>query len=133
MRDELDPEDLPASLKEMVDVIGLQATLKLVEARGGVRLYVPFEIKPEHWISRLIGFEQAVKLARYYGGQDPFFIPRALDAVIAVRNREIRQKYSMGKTQAELAREYSLTERWVREIVNEVPAGDRQVDLFGKG
>lgn len=132
MRDDLALEDLPASLREMVDVIGLQATLQLVEHKGGIRLYVPFEMKPEHWLARLLGFETAAKLAKYYGGQDPFDIPRALGAVIAARHRLIRDKYAKGKTQAELAREFNLTERRVRDIVNEVQADDPQAPLFGR-
>lgn len=130
MHDELDIGELPASLQEMVRVIGLPATLSLVDLRGGIRLYVPFEMTPEHWLSRLIGFEAAVKLARYYGGQDPFFIPRALNAMIAARNKVIKDKYSKGKTQAQLAREFNLTERWVRDIVNAEPAPVRQASFW---
>ncbi len=130
--DTIDIDDLPATLREMAALIGLVATLTLVRHFGGTRLYVPKAAAPEHIIARLIGFEAMVRLCTHYGAQfQGLDIPRALDATIAVRNREIRRQAALGKSHRELAREFHLTERWVREILGEAPLPSGQADLFG--
>ena len=49
-------DDLPESLREVVELIGLSATLKLVEHYGGlIAVYVPREIEPDHRLARDLG------------------------------------------------------------------------------
>jgi hypothetical protein len=131
--DHIDIEDLPGTLREMAALIGLVPTLVLVRHYGGTRVYVPREIGPEHPLARLIGFEAAHRLAQHYGGlMQHFDVPRALDAMIQVRNREIRRKASMGMSHRLLALEYRMTERHVRNILGEEPAAETQAKLFGQ-
>lgn len=131
--DSIDIEDLPATLREMAALIGLPHTLTLVRHYGGTRLYVPREATPEHLLARLVGFEAMARLCQHYGSGEHFDIPRALDATIAVRNREIRRQAQMGKSQRELALAYRMTERHVRNILGEAPMESPQVDMFGGG
>lgn len=124
--------DLPQQLQQVADIIGLQAALVLVKHYGGVRLYVPIQMTPEHILSRLIGFETALKLSKEFGGMDHFDIPRATGALRVVRNRQIADKYVKGKTLRQLALEYFMTERGIVKILAgvETSQADRQAKLF---
>ena len=87
-------EDLPEECRQIAEVIGLAATLALVQARGGEPLYLP---KPE-------------RLA------------------IQARNRAIRAQFD-GCNHHELARKFSLTVQWIREIVGRPRAKDCPTDI----
>ncbi|MFZ6748538.1 Mor transcription activator family protein [Undibacterium sp. Ren11W] len=130
--DSISIDDLPQQLRQVADLIGLQATLVLVRHYGGVRLYVPMLMTPEHILSRLIGFETALKLASEFGGIDHFDIPRATGALRLVRNRQIADKYVKGKSLRNLALEYAMTERAIVKILAGVGTTqeDRQANLF---
>ncbi|MGH6622903.1 MAG: Mor transcription activator family protein [Burkholderiaceae bacterium] len=127
---------LPAQLRKIAEVVGYTPALKLARHFGGVRLYVPAVMTPEHLLARLIGFEAAHRLAREYGGQMHFDIPRAqgpaLKLMVEERNAAIREKKRMGKSMRDLAMEYALSERWILKIVQDDDTSDDtgQPDLF---
>lgn len=130
--DQITLDDLPLQLRQIAGVVGLQAALLLVRNYGGVRLYVPVNMTPDHVLARLIGFEQAVKLSAEFGGMDHFDIPRAAGALRVVRNRQIAEKFVKGKSLRLLALEYVMTERAIQKILSECGASqeDRQAALF---
>ena len=137
MNPQLDPEnvsvdDLPRLLREMVALIGMQATLAIVQHYGGVRLYVPITMTPEHILARQIGVDAACKLSAEYGGLDHFYIPRAAVALRSARNTEIVDKFVKGITLRQLALSYGMTERGVTKILatQDVARDDRQTGLF---
>lgn len=131
-------EDLPQSLREMAQIIGVTHALTLARHFGGVRLYVPVTMTAEHMIARLIGFEAACRLAREYGGQPDLWIPRAqgwaMRALLGQRNAEIRAKRKRGASLRQLAMEYALTERRIYTIIKardgEEPPRPPQLDLL---
>ncbi len=126
---EIDIEDLPGILRELVELMGLPATLKLVDHYGGVRLYVPVKYDSEHVLVRQIGAPAATILIEHYGGEEHFDIPKAERALRAVRDRRIRAEYAF-KSRRRLAREYDLTERQIGNIVAGVEWDDGQESLF---
>lgn len=127
---QLDAALLPESLHDLVDAIGLQATLRLVEAFGGCRIWVPAEIEEDHAIAKAVGFLAARKLAAHCG-LSQLTIPRAVEAVRAARNVEIRTRRADGASTAELARDYALTERAIWRILAADDGPDpRQTTLF---
>lgn len=130
--DQVRLEDLPQQLRQIAAVVGLQATLILVHNYGGVRLYVPVNMTPDHIIARLIGFDLALKLAAEFGAMDHFDIPRAAGALRLVRNREIAEKFIKGKSLRQLALEYLMTERAIQKILAYcgTTQEDRQAALF---
>lgn len=137
MNPRLDPDnvsvdDLPRLLREMVALIGMQATLAIVQHYGGVRLYVPITMTPEHILARQIGADAAFKLSGEYGGLDHFYIPRAAVALRSARNTEIVDKFVKGVTLRQLALSYGMTERGVTKILatQDVARDDRQTGLF---
>jgi len=58
----------PAELAWLTDVIGAAATLVLIEARGGTRVYVPHATRTDTPLVREIGLDAARKLADAFAG-----------------------------------------------------------------
>lgn len=112
----LDFHALPASAQEVVDVIGMAPALALIDARGGVRTYIPSPIPADHWLIAIIGAEAAEQLAAVYAG-DELNLPRCCAAMRATLYRQICAAYDAGESAATLALAHGFTERWVYAIV----------------
>lgn len=123
-------ELLPKLLQDFVRLIGLPATMLLVERFGGLRIYIPNNPKPDHHFAQLIGFANLVKLAEVYGREDHFQLPKALRALKALRDTEIRAQH-WRKSIRQLAAEHNLTERHIVRILGSDPINDDQAKLFG--
>lgn len=116
-------------LQDIVRGIGLHLTMNLVEAYGGVRLYVPkLPLADDHYLVRLLGRKAAEKLQDMYGGDEHFDLPKAERALRAVRDAEIRNKRLHTSVRV-VALEYRLCERTIRLICGEME-DDRQSGLF---
>jgi len=113
---ELNTDLLPESLRDIADVIGMAATLNLVKAYGGVRLWVPVKLTPDHALVHAIGLQAARKLVEYCALEE-LWIPKAAAALRAVRDQTIRERRADGEQVARLALEYGLTDRRVWEIL----------------
>lgn len=109
-------DQLPESLKKIVELTDFESTFALVERHGGTTFHVPpFKmIHPHHDLALLIGLDNALKLARYYSG-DSIYLPRASHYLQAIRDEKIRADADT-LTTAELALKYKLSERWIRKI-----------------
>ncbi|TGG92514.1 hypothetical protein E4656_13665 [Natronospirillum operosum] len=123
----LSADNLPESLAEIVDAIGLESALKLVEALPGVRVYVPQQMPADHQLVTILGQEAAMLLAEHFGGE-ALNVARCLHALRGVRNTEIWQARHLGA--ARLALRFGLTERQVYSILAQVHANQDQMDLF---
>ncbi|WP_448252849.1 Mor transcription activator family protein [Ottowia oryzae] len=129
-------ELLPKLLQEFVRLIGLRATLDLVHAYGGLRIYVPSPERchAEHPFAKIIGLDNLLALAKVYGQEDHFTLPKATAALLAVRNARICDAYANHKTARELAAEHRLNERQIERIVAAAgvvaPVDRRQATLF---
>ena len=111
-------DDLPPSLRELVEIIGLPATLKFIECYGGlIRLYIPRELRAGNVLAKDIGITAARKLIARYGGEDIYNIPNCKRALCAVRDREIVDRFNHGNTATALMRDYNLTERYIWYIL----------------
>lgn len=128
---DLSTDLLPQVLQDFVRLIGLAATMILVEHFGGRRLYIPANPHPDHQLVKLIGLDNLVKLSRVYGLQDHFDIPKAERALRHLRDQKIRSEYGP-KSTSQLAREYNLTERQIWNIVGRPStSSSSQEQLFG--
>lgn len=125
----LSTELLPKVLQEFVRLVGLHATMLLVEKFGGLRIYIPLNPTPDHHFAQLVGYDNLVRLAQVYGREDHFELPKADRALKALRNATIRAEYGP-KSIRQLAAEHGLTERQITRIVG-MPANDDQAELFG--
>ena len=65
-----DHDDFPIEdesfLAELESVIGADATLSLIEAKGGTNIFIPATITPDHWLVDLLGSDAATKLCQYF-------------------------------------------------------------------
>lgn len=126
-------DDLPASARDLAGLIGLPATLRLVEGWGGVmRLYVPKDLAADHELARALGLEAARALVGVYGGDYLPSVPRCADALRQARNRALLRRRAEGASPAVLALEFGLTERQVWNIFASArAAGPPQARLPG--
>jgi hypothetical protein len=140
--DGIDIADLPPRLAEIAELIGVPKTLKLVEARGGTRIYVPGTITSSHWLARLIGLAAARALSdhvadRSRGGRDVgdyLDIDRGAAALRALRDRRIIAAHANGVSATALALDYGMTERMIWYILaGSDNMADNQSDLFATG
>lgn len=128
--DTLSMDDLPPRLAALAQRLGLAATLRLVEARGGTRVYVPETVNEEHWLARLLGREAMAALVTLHG-REFVDIDRGAGALRAARDRHIVARSRAGQSSMTLALQYHLTQRQVFNILARAPTGnDAQSDLF---
>lgn len=81
---------------------------------------------PYPQMAKLIGMDNAMALAEYYGGTYLYF--RKVDeALRKARDKLIREEFN-GYNHKELARRFNLSETWVRAIVEEKE--NNQISLF---
>lgn len=113
-------EDLPASLRELLDAgVSCETVEALVEKLGGLVLYVPRDPEPTHPLSQAVGHAAAARLAQYAGGTR-ITIPRGAAMRRRVRDEAIRRDYTAGANMTDLVTRYQVTERWVREVLGRV-------------
>ncbi|MEX2524478.1 MAG: Mor transcription activator family protein [Gammaproteobacteria bacterium] len=114
---EIDDDLLPDSLKPIADLIGLPATISLVESYGGVRIYIPRSPGEDHPLVQRIGLEAAESLARIYDGE-PVELPMASAALRDARDRELLRRADEGCSINALAQEFGLSRRQVFRILS---------------
>ncbi len=120
--------ELPPSMRELVELVGLDAAMKLVDWRGGVGFHAPKEVPDDHELVKTVGHIAARKLAQQFGG-DWVHLPRCHALLLAERNRRIIADRKPDFGVRRLALKYKLTERQVWNIVGK--AADRgQGELF---
>ena len=102
-----------STMQELLSAIGQEATVKLVSNFGGLRLYVPQSPRPADAIARCVGFSNALKLARVWGG-DRMDVPRP-----ALRRARILDLRASGMSVEAIAREMQCTTRRVYQVLAE--------------
>jgi Mor family transcriptional regulator len=121
---------LPGCIVEMIDVIGLEAALKLVKTHGGTHVWVPAQARGDHWLAEMIGLESLKKLCAYYG-YTQIHIPRCVALLRAIKDKSISDGFAAGMTNKDLARAHGTTERTIRRIRSRV--GMQRVNLVLDG
>lgn len=116
MSDGIDVGLLEPLLRDWVQLIGVNATLAIVEKHGGTLLNIPMKAEENADLVALIGADKAAVLGRHYGKERPL-VPKALDALRAARDQAIRSQREH-KSMRQLAREYGLGERRIRQITS---------------
>lgn len=128
---------LPGVLAEIASCTSTGTALKIAEAHGGTRIYIPAKPDPGHWLSRLVGHADAAaigaSLVAAQGGTD-LLIPMGPDA--SKRRRWLRMKALIdeGLPKRQIARACRVHERTVQAHRNgrrkTVVPLLRQHDLF---
>jgi hypothetical protein len=118
---------LPGSAQEIADVIGREKTLFLIgklerspSRSWRVNLYIPKRMPLNHWLIELLGFDDAEKLRREFGGM--ILQPSNCQHVHRdFRNREVCRMAAEGMHAHQIAPAVGLTPRQVRNILAERP------------
>ncbi|MBI2801267.1 MAG: hypothetical protein HYX63_13480 [Gammaproteobacteria bacterium] len=126
----LDLDQLPGSVRELTECIGLNAALALVDAYGGTRVWIPEQYQPQHPLAKVIGVTAAKTLVGRYA-LDHLMIPKCAAALRSARDQAVRARYDEGETARTLARAYGITETRIYQIVAVRPhVGQTQQSLF---
>lgn len=109
---------LPRVAREIRDLVGEEALIRLVLKFGGTHLDMPANpalIERSRVVERVadeIGWGAAKQLAEHYRGHR-LHMPLCKQAVLKIRRRAIRQALDAGNPAAVIARRYGITERAV--------------------
>jgi len=125
--EELLPKDLAAIAQE----VGVAEAIRLAEAFGGTRLYVPREerLHEAHPIVEAIGLPAARKLARAFK-TETFELPLARAYLRRIKHRAMREAFASSSAST-VARRFNTTRRSVfRVAAEDGEADDAQDDLF---
>lgn len=120
---------LPESLQQLAELCGTETMWLLWDNYGGTRFRVPKTLPDDHFLSELLGEVLAKQLCNSYGGE-LLTIPVAKTARDSARNALIRYERANGKTPAQLARQFKLTDRAILNICSQQSQAKQQVDLF---
>ena len=132
----LDSQDLallPASVQHLVSIIGLTATLKLVELRGGGFLVTPKKANfVTHWLVAHIGSRAVQCLAQQYDGEQ-IEIPRCHRTICALerceREAAIKADIAAGLKKGDIARKYRMTHRGLNMLLQRIEQARPAVNL----
>jgi hypothetical protein len=112
-------DDLAESAAELLRLVGLPATLTLIERWPGMRLFVPgpARMRPEHPIAAAIGHRLAQRLAVEMGGSS-IPVPSPRRVLASVTRRAVAQARGVYPGSV-VARAYGVTEHYVYRIWSE--------------
>lgn len=121
-------DDLPEVLREIAALAGRDAAVKLAQAKGGTRIYVPRKVDIGHWLAKLIGLDAAYMVRNLYAGE---IIAIPLGASGSRHNAQAtaRQALDDGASVAQAARAAGLTERTVYRLMGR----EERVRAAGQG
>lgn len=122
---------LPMILRQIAEESSLEAALRLAEAKGGMKIYVPKRLSEAHGLVDCMGEEGARALCRLYGGED-IIVPLDPRGGQRARVRAIRRGISEGKSANEVARSAGVGRRhifWHKARMKK-SRPRRQKDLF---
>lgn len=113
--DLIDPTLLPPQMRELVRLIGIPETLKLLQARGGLPTYIGKD-PARSQLCKVIS-EHAIRALSEVYGDTTLDLPKADKMIAQLRNLYIvRVRESGEKSGRQLAAELGLTWRMIKYI-----------------
>ncbi|MFI3218366.1 MAG: helix-turn-helix domain-containing protein [Methylococcales bacterium] len=106
---------LPKRTAELVQVVGFDAAMALVNQFGGTHLNIPKKARLNHKLCSVIGLVSLEKLCAYYGGT-PLEIDLCANIISQQKKLLIMMDVKAGVSNAVVARKFNTTERNVRRI-----------------
>lgn len=123
----MSPSSLPASILEIIDLVGSDPALALVREFGGTVIKVPSRERREgrtrEALVEAMGEPAATLFIGRYSGE-MLTIARCAAALREQRDRAIIAAYDAGQPVSRIALSNRLTERQVRTILNRQPGDD---------
>lgn len=121
---------LPPQVKLLAQIIGLHDVMALIEARGGLPVYVPKHADKAGELKTIISNAALRALCAEHGGTT-IDVPKLDVARGQLKAIIIRAERAAGASAREVAVRYRLTRRRVVQIGRDDPADDHP-DLFGE-
>lgn len=122
--------------ESLAELIGKEEALILCEMIGGQTLYIPKNIGLDDGIRKLwvehFGEEAFDRICDRFGGQR-IYIPAAPPELIELRNATIVGRVRSGDPINDIARDFKVTPRCIRNIFNRVVNGGVIEDAKGEG
>lgn len=120
---------------EFVDEVGMTDTAVriLIHAHGGTRVTIPRKVFAGHWLTHLVGSENAQALSSYYGGEE-IQLPLGPFSHAAERRDAIRRLDRSGLNYEQIALRTGCDRRTVMRHVKGTsnrPLDPSQPNLFG--
>jgi hypothetical protein len=114
LREPARADELPATARELVRMIGLDATIQLVQMFGGDELVMPQKVRGTSrlWdlLVEVIGEHAATRLVDETAGTR-LYVPTCQAALLSERNREIARAYDAGEHFDAIRRRYKVSRR----------------------
>lgn len=125
---------LTGVLGEFEEIAGFAAAVKIAAVKGGSVAYIPQprNLKSEHWLCAAVGMDDAVKIAKQFGGNE---IEIPLGPFGGNRGRVwriIRQAIKDGHSAAKAARLAGVTIRTVRRHKSGETVGNKNITEQGE-
>lgn len=124
-------ELLPDTVRQIVGVIGFDATQKLIERFGGARFPIGKGVRRDgdrrlSMLREVIGEDRAQQLVKHFGGEDTLVIPRCAAALREWRNRcfyadmddMVNSGESLRMALTHVAPKYGFGNTWAWELIN---------------
>lgn len=117
---------LPRSVQEIADVIGYHKALRLIrqlppcgnrERRRNLYVPKPHNLKPNHKMVKLLGWDDAMALCQEHGGRtmqpaECSYLERAV-----MNDRDILNWRDLGYEPREIAEKLGISEKWATAVV----------------
>lgn len=107
-------------LEELVQILGREGALKLIQRFGGTALYIPHNPPENHPIVLVLGPVGAARLASYYGGEN-LYLPLGRKWLREQQRRVIHQLNLEAVPNNQIAARIGCTSRWVRMVIKDYP------------
>lgn len=113
-RDADEADDLPKMARRLVEMIGLDATISLIQAEGGneLRLAEVIDGHSSAWVRlvEIIGDDAATRLVRDWP-DTRIYVPMCLQALRTQRTREIIRRFDAGESFDSIRSRYKISRR----------------------
>lgn len=115
----IDLSILPLELQSLINVLGLDAAVRLCKAIGGTRVYVPSSITQGAKIRNILKDEESFqKLVNHYKG-DYVELPKIDSIERQMKHMLVKQLHEQGLSYGQIASETGFTRRWVIELAKD--------------
>ena len=97
----------------------IRQTKKIIMKTPIIKQTLLLAMKKSNWeiMEGIIGKKKAKEVRRSLGGENTYVPKEGEEDDIKARNDKIYEKFLSGKSIKELAREYSMTTKWIRNIL----------------
>lgn len=117
--------DLPKSLRDVAETLGIGVALKLIHTYGGAELKFPKRVSDDHPVIKALGKQDGTALCEFLSGSG-IYVPHSR-AARSIR-ADVLKLQEAGKERREIALLLGVSQRHVRRMANKPPSN--QPDLF---